>query len=220
MGLVDGCQALGTPVTGGNVSFYNQTGTTPILPTPTVGMLGVIDNVADRIPMGFRHPGDALVLLGSTRDDLSGSVWADVVHDGHLGGMPPMPDFAAEQALAKVMSAAAKEKLLTSAHDLADGGLLMALVESSLRHDMGAALTLPAGDPTVQLFSESVARALVTLPGASLPRFQELCAEHGVPLDRIGEVTGEAELEIQPLFSLDLAQVRQRWSATLPAVLG
>ena len=220
MGLVDGCQALGTPVTGGNVSFYNQTGTTPILPTPTVGMLGVIDNVADRIPMGFRHPGDALVLLGSTRDDLSGSVWADVIHDGHLGGMPPMPDFAAEQALAKVMGAAAKEKLLTSAHDLADGGLLMALVESSLRHDMGAALTLPAGDPTVQLFSESVARALVTLPGASLPRFQELCAEHGVPLDRIGEVTGEAELEIQPLFSLDLAQVRQRWSATLPAVLG
>ena len=220
MGLVDGCQALGTPVTGGNVSFYNQTGTTPILPTPTVGMLGVIDNVADRIPMGFRHPGDALVLLGSTRDDLSGSVWADVVHVGHLGGMPPMPDFAAEQALAKVMGAAAKEKLLTSAHDLADGGLLMALVESSLRHDMGAALTLPAGDPTVQLFSESVARALVTLPGASLPRFQELCAEHGVPLDRIGEVTGEAELEIQPLFSLDLAQVRQRWSATLPAVLG
>lgn len=223
MGLVDGCKVLGTPVTGGNVSFYNQTGTTPILPTPTVGMLGVIDDVSKRIPMGFKHPGDALVLLGTTRTDLSGSVWADAVHDGHLGGVPPQVDLAAEQALAKVMMAASKEGLVTSAHDLSDGGLLMALVESSLRHHMGAALTLDleAGvDPTVALFSESVARALVTLPAESMPRFQELCAVHGVPLDRIGEVTGDDTLEIQSLFTLPLDRVREVWTSTLPSVLG
>ena len=221
MGLVEGCQTFGTPVTGGNVSFYNQTGTTPILPTPTVGMLGVIDDVTKRIPMGFKHEGDALVLLGVSREELSGSVWADVIHDGHLGGMPPQVDFDAEKALAKVMITASKEGLVSSAHDLADGGLIVGLAESCLRHDKGVALTLPDTglDATSMLFGESVARALVTLPGASLKRFEELCAEHGVPMERIGEVTGEDKLEIQGLFTLDLPEVREAWSATLPNAL-
>ena len=221
MGLVEGCQTFGTPVTGGNVSFYNQTGTTPILPTPTVGMLGVIDDVTKRIPMGFKHEGDALVLLGVSREELSGSVWADVIHDGHLGGMPPQVDFDAEKALAKVMITASKEGLVSSAHDLADGGLIVGLAESCLRHDKGVALTLPDTglDATSMLFGESVARALVTLPGASLQRFEELCAEHGVPMERIGEVTGEDKLEIQGLFTLDLPEVRKAWSATLPNAL-
>ena len=221
MGLVEGCRAFGTPVTGGNVSFYNQTGTTPILPTPTVGMLGVIDDVTKRLPMGFKHEGDALVLLGTSRDELSGSVWADVIHDGHLGGMPPQVDFDAEKALAKVMIAASQEGLVSSAHDLADGGLIVGLAESCLRHDKGVALTLPDTglDATSMLFGESVARALVTLPGASLQRFEELCAEHGVPMERIGEVTGEDKLEIQGLFTLDLPEVRKAWSATLPNAL-
>ncbi|MCT1458713.1 phosphoribosylformylglycinamidine synthase subunit PurL [Aestuariimicrobium sp. p3-SID1156] len=221
MGLVEGCRAFGTPVTGGNVSFYNQTGTTPILPTPTVGMLGVIDDVTKRLPMGFKHEGDALVLLGTSRDELSGSVWADVIHDGHLGGMPPQVDFDAEKALAKVMIAASQEGLVSSAHDLADGGLIVGLAESCLRHDKGVALTLPDTglDATSMLFGESVARALVTLPGASLKRFEELCAEHGVPMERIGEVTGEDKLEIQGLFTLDLPEVREAWSATLPNAL-
>jgi phosphoribosylformylglycinamidine synthase len=89
MGLVDGCRELGVPVTGGNVSLYNQTATAPILPTPTVGVLGVIDDVATRIRSGFAHPGDAILLLGETREELSGSIWASVIHDGHLGGLPP-----------------------------------------------------------------------------------------------------------------------------------
>ncbi|MGD7733316.1 phosphoribosylformylglycinamidine synthase subunit PurL [Propionibacteriaceae bacterium G57] len=228
MGLVDGCRQLGTPVTGGNVSFYNQTGATPILPTPTVGMLGVIDDVAKRNPMGFQHPGDALVLLGRTGDDLSGSVWADAVHDGHLGGMPPTVDLAAEQALAKVMIAASREGLVSSAHDLSDGGLLMGLVESALRHHQGVALTLDsvpavdgvALDDTLKLFSESAGRALVTLSGASMPRFEQLCAEHGVPMERIGEVTGEDSIEVSSLFSLPLDKVREVWSGVLPKVLG
>ncbi len=89
MGLVDGCRELGVPVTGGNVSLYNQTATAPILPTPTVGVLGVIDDVATRVRSGFAHPGDAILLLGETREELSGSIWASVIHDGHLGGLPP-----------------------------------------------------------------------------------------------------------------------------------
>ncbi|RYZ29199.1 MAG: phosphoribosylformylglycinamidine synthase II, partial [Propionibacteriaceae bacterium] len=101
-GLVDGCQVLGTPVTGGNVSFYNQTGTTPILPTPVVGVMGVIDDVTRRTPVGFAVEGDAVYLLGETRDELDGSAWADVVHE-HLGGRPPQVDLPHEQRLARVL---------------------------------------------------------------------------------------------------------------------
>ena len=214
MGLVDGCRELGTPVTGGNVSFYNQTDGVNIHPTPVVGMLGVIDDVADRTPMGFAYPGDAVLLLGETRDELSGSSWADAVHD-HLGGMPPMPNLPAEKALATVLIAASKAGLLSSAHDLSDGGLAQALVESSLRNNLGVSLTLPAGDATTWLFSESPARALVSLSGEHYAAFAALCAREGVPLTRLGEVTGEASLEVHGAFTLPLDGVRARWEAPI-----
>jgi len=213
IGLVDGCKALGTPVTGGNVSFYNQTDGRNILPTPVVGMLGVIDDVADRTPSGFAHAGDAVVLLGTTRDELDGSAWAALFD--RLGGQPPRPDFVAEQALAAVLVAAARDHLLSSAHDLSDGGLALALVESCLRHDLGAAVTLPDGDPTVQLFSESPARAIVSFPASSLDAVARLCAEHGVPMARLGEVIDDGALEVVGTFRLDLADVRTRWAAPL-----
>jgi phosphoribosylformylglycinamidine synthase len=217
IGLVDGCTELGTPVTGGNVSFYNQTDGVNILPTPVIGMLGVIDDVADRTPSGFAHPGDAVALLGTTRDELNGSAWAGLF--GRLGGQPPRPDFAAEQALARVLVEAARQHLLSSAHDLSDGGLAQALVEACLRRDQGVALTLPPGDPTVQLFSESPARAIVSFPGSSLDAVEQLCAAHGVPLTRLGEVTGEAALEVVGQFTLDLAEVRRRWEAPIAAAM-
>ena len=113
-GLVDGCRELGTPVTGGNVSFYNQTGDVPILPTPVVGVLGVIDDVTRRTPTGFAAAGDAVYLLGETRDELAGSAWADAIHD-HLGGRPPAVDFDHEKRLAEVMIRASRRGLLRSA---------------------------------------------------------------------------------------------------------
>lgn len=217
IGLVDGCQALGTPVTGGNVSFYNQTDGQNILPTPVVGMLGIIDNVADRLDMAFAHPGDAVALLGTTLDELDGSAWAGLFD--RLGGQPPKPNFEAEQGLASVLIAASKAHLLTSAHDLSEGGLAMALVESCLRKHHGVAITLPEGDPTVQLFSESPARAVVSFPASSLAALSELCAAHGVPLTRLGEVTNSIEIEVVGQFTLGLDEVRDRWSATLPAAM-
>ncbi len=217
-GLVDGCQQLGTPVTGGNVSFYNQTGDTPILPTPTVGMLGVIEDVARRHRTGFVHSGDAVLLLGRTREEMSGSAWAGALHN-HLGGIPPAVDFGAEQALAAVLIAAAEEGLLSSAHDVADGGLAQALVESALRHNLGVALTLPDGDPTVQLFSESTARALVSLPATSHRRFVQLCREHNVPVERLGEVLDDQVLEVVGEFSLPLDEIRSAWQAPVPAAM-
>ena len=219
LGLVDGCRELGTPVTGGNVSFYNQTGDVPILPTPTVGVLGVIDNVAKRNRIGFAHPGDAVFVLGETREELSGSIWSDAVH-AHLGGVPPKVDLAAEKALAQVLIASSRESLLSSAHDLSDGGLAVALAESCLRNDLGVALTLPEGDPTVTLFAESAARAIVSLPATSHSRFLALCAHYGIPVTRLGEVTRDPRIEFVGVQTLELADVRAAWSRPIPAAMG
>ncbi|MEO7587983.1 MAG: phosphoribosylformylglycinamidine synthase subunit PurL [Arachnia sp.] len=218
-GLVDGCKQLGVPVTGGNVSLYNQTADTPILPTPTVGVLGVIDDVSTRIRSGFTHPGDAIVLMGATREELSGSIWADALHGGHLGGVPPQVDLRAEQGLARVMQASAREGLLSSAHDLSEGGLGVALVESALRNGCGFAVTLLEADATVALFAESAARAVVSLSGEHLKRFEALCTEHGVVATRLGEVTGDDVAEFVGAFTVALADLEQAWKRTLPDAL-
>ncbi len=125
-GLADGCAFLETPVTGGNVSFYNATGDTPIHPTPVVGVLGVIADVRHRLSLRFGEPAASVVLLGRTGDDFGGSAWAAVAH-GHLGGTPPAVDLAAERSLAAVLATAASEGLLAAAHDLSEGGLAVAL---------------------------------------------------------------------------------------------
>ena len=163
-GLADGCRELGIPVTGGNVSFYNQTGDDARSnPTPVVGVLGVIDDVTPARPDGLRTATATLIfLLGETRDEFGGSEWAHVVH-GHLGGRPPAVDLAAERALADGPRRRPRATgMLDRAHDLSDGGLAQALVESCLRGGVGARIALPAGvDPFVALFSESAGRAVV-----------------------------------------------------------
>lgn len=219
-GLVDGCLELEVPVTGGNVSFYNQTGGRNILPTPQIGMLGVIDDVRDRVPMGFTNPGDRVLLLGETKEELGGSAWAEVIHD-HLGGLPPFPNFAGERGLATVMSQASRRKLVTSAHDLSEGGLAIAVTEACLRGGLGAVITLPEGlDATSMLFSESPARALVSVPTVKVDEFLARCAEAGVPVANLGEVSRIAELEVSGLFSLPLDQIRDAWTAPIPAAMG
>ena len=221
-GLVDGCQELGTPVTGGNVSFYNQTGGVPILPTPVVGVLGVIDDVTRRTSMGFAVPGDAIYLLGETRDELAGSAWAEAIHD-HLGGRPPTVDFDLEKRLAEVMIRSSRRGLLRSAHDLSDGGLAQALVECSLRKGFGVDIGLPIdADPFVTLFSESTGRVLVSIKPDLTDELQSLCAEAEIPVARLGLVgpNEEAELHIAGQFILSLDRIREAWSSTLPVAMG
>jgi phosphoribosylformylglycinamidine synthase len=131
-------------------------------------------------------------------------------------------DLQHEMRLASVLVAASRAGLLSSAHDLADGGLAQALVESALRRGFGVSVELPAdADPFVQLFSESPGRVLVSATPDRLDDLAALCAEHDVPLHRLGRVTPQADatVEVQGQFTLPLAQIRERWSATLPAVL-
>jgi phosphoribosylformylglycinamidine synthase II len=216
-GLADGCQALGIPVTGGNVSLYNQTGETAILPTPVVAVLGVIDDVTRRTPTGFVAEGQQIYLLGTTREELSGSEWANVAH-GHLGGLPPQVDFAAEKELADILINASRDGLIDAAHDLSDGGLAQALVESCLHGGIGARVWLE-GDPFVELFSESAARALVAVPRSEEVRFTDMCSARGFAHARIGVTDGsgdDAVLDVQGQFTLPLAELRAAWSATIP----
>jgi len=218
-GLADGCQKLGIPVTGGNVSFYNQTGHTAILPTPVIGVLGVIDDVTRRTPMAFRTDGAQIYLLGDTRDEFGGSEWASSVH-GFLGGKPPAVDLDREKLLADILINASRDGLIDAAHDLSDGGLWVALVESCLRADLGARVVVPEGvDPFVLLFSESAGRAIVAVPRSEEIRFTDMCTARGLPATRIG-VTDvlSGDIEIQGQFSVPLRELRKAYTATLPAL--
>ena len=216
-GLKDACVALGIPVTGGNVSLYNQTGSTAILPTPVVAVLGVVDDVRRRTPTGFPGEGDVIVHLGRTREELSGSEWSQVVH-GHLGGLPPQVDLRDEANLGRLLVEAARGGYLTSAHDMSDGGLAQALVESCVRHGVGATVSL-LGDPFVGLFSESAARAIVTVRPDRLDAFLTMAASLGVPAGEIGR-TGGSALVVTDRFEIPLDELGAAWRDTLPAAFG
>jgi phosphoribosylformylglycinamidine synthase len=224
-GLADGCLELGIPVTGGNVSFYNQTGDVPIFPTPVVGVLGVIDDVARRIPSGWQDDGNNLYLLGVTKDELDGSVWADVVHS-HLGGRPPKVDLAYEKKLAELLHGASLQGLIASAMDLSEGGLAQALTESVLRFNMGARVWLTeicerdGVDRTSALFSESTGRVLVSVGREDDVKFVGLCEARGIPVLRIGVTDDTDELAIQDLATWKLDDLRAPWVNTLPDLFG
>jgi phosphoribosylformylglycinamidine synthase II len=214
-GLADACRVLGLPVTGGNVSLYNQTGDVAINPTPVIGVLGVHDDVRQRVPSGWRTPGETVLLLGATKPELGGSAWASVVH-GHLGGRPPALDLEAERKLADLLGALAREGQLTSAHDLSDGGLAQAVAESALRHGVGARLSV-GDDPFVALFSESTGRVVVT---TSEPGAVKTTADWaGVPVTELG-TTGGGSLVVDGVGELPLSELRAAWTATLPALFG
>ena len=227
-GLADGCRALGLPVTGGNVSFYNSTAEVAINPTPVIGVLGLLDDVARRTPMGFAEPGEAVLLLGETVEELGGSEWAWAEHR-HLGGRPPRVDLERERVLAEVLVAGSRDGMLSSAHDLSDGGLAQALVEACLASEtpregpsagIGARIVLPAGlSPFVQLFSESAGRALVTVPRSEELRFTEMCAARGLPCVRIG-VTDGTSLAMQDVCELPIDELREAHEGTLPRLFG
>ncbi|MCY0904071.1 phosphoribosylformylglycinamidine synthase subunit PurL [Arthrobacter sp. H14-L1] len=224
-GLSDGCRELGVPVTGGNVSLYNQTGGVAIHPTPVVGVLGVFDDVARRTPSGWVEDGQAIYLLGTTADELDGSEWANL--RGHLGGQPPRADLALERQLGEILVNASRDGMVDSAHDLSEGGLAAVLVESSLRFNVGARVSLAAVcerdgvDAFTLLFSESQARAVVAVPRSEEIRFTDMCTARAFPAVRIGIVDAESgSLNVQGQFELSLDELREAHEGTLPRYFG
>lgn len=223
-GICQGCKTLGIPVTGGNVSLYNQTGDVAIHPTPLVAVLGVMDDVARRTPSGWTTPGQLIYLLGTTTDEFGGSAWTQVAHD-HLGGTPPHVDLEAERRLGEILVHASRQGIIAAAHDLSEGGLGVALGESVLRHGVGARIWLDevgvrdGVDAFTLLFSESGGRAIVAVPASEQVRFTDLCTSGGYAHASVGVVgqPGDA-LEVQGQFTLPLDELRAAHVSTLPAI--
>jgi phosphoribosylformylglycinamidine synthase len=180
--------------------------------------MGVIDNVARRIPSGWQDDGHNIYLLGTTQDELDGSAWAEAIHS-HLGGKPPQVKLEEEKKLASLLHGASLQGLIASAHDLSDGGLAVALIESCLRFGVGARVhideILEEGvDETSALFSESQARVIVTVGREDDVKFQALCEARGVAVKRIGVTDADSKLlDVSSFFSLSLIELLASWSS-------
>ena len=225
-GMGDACTALETPVTGGNVSFYNESPTGAVYPTPVVGMVGVIDDVSHVTPSTFRTPGDAVLLLGEPTDELGGSEYLAHVH-GMVAGAPPRCDLERERALIETLLEAIRAGHLRSAHDCSDGGLAVALAECAMGDRataLGADVDLSAWSSLplrALLFGEAQGRALVSTPDAAA--VLTIAARHGLPARRIGTVgqpgndvvVRVADREIRA----PLARLAEAWHDTIPAIM-
>jgi phosphoribosylformylglycinamidine synthase len=213
-GLADGCLEMGLPITGGNVSFYNQTGTVAILPTPVIGVLGVIDDVRTRTPMSFDRAGLDLYLLGETHEDLAGSEWA-YMHN-QRGGIAPIADLQREMRLIELLVAGRTKKIFTAAHDLSQGGLAATLTEMLLRYNTGATIQLE--NVGISLLSETPGRVVVAIdPGQTQALTNEAAAQQ-IALTKIGVTGGDALVINQALISL--SELRTAHTQTFPKLFG
>jgi phosphoribosylformylglycinamidine synthase len=193
-GMADACRALGTPVTGGNVSFYNETLGTAIFPTPTVGMVGLLEEISHATTQWFKAAGDLVVLLGETLEELGGSEYLQVAH-GMVAGRPPVLDLTREQAVQQACLEAIRVGIVSSAHDCADGGLAVTLAECCMTGPggrLGARLELPgAMRPDALLFGESASRIVVSVRPEHRERLRAIARRWGVPCAELGEVGGD-----------------------------
>jgi phosphoribosylformylglycinamidine synthase len=224
-GMAEACEALGTPVTGGNVSFYNESPAGAVYPTPMIGMVGVLDDVSRRVPAAFRNQGDAVVILGAARGELGGSQYLSLM-TGETFGTPPRVDLAAERALVDLLVDAARQGLLASAHDVSDGGLAVTLAECSINSGLGADLDLTeyAGgiEPRAALFGEEQGRAVVTTPPNRAAALLSLAASRGVPATAAGSVRGTRLRVTVGGESLDseLTRLRDIYEGAIPRRMG
>jgi phosphoribosylformylglycinamidine synthase len=231
-GIGDACRAFDTPVTGGNVSFYNESPVGAIDPTPTIGMVGLLERAGAAVGSHFRCPGDRIIILGKTTGDLGGSAYWDVVH-AFTGGRPAPVDLDAERALQNLLVALAKSMLASSAHDCSDGGLAIALAESAMTGPytppgFGATIDLTplarAMSSEQILYGENGARAVVSCHEANEAKVLRLASEIGVPAATVGSVGDVGQrLEIRvdkTVLSWNLRRLRTLYFDSLPRRMG
>jgi phosphoribosylformylglycinamidine synthase len=231
-GMAEGCRALGTPVTGGNVSFYNETEGQGVYPTPVIGMIGLIEDARHTTTQWFKEDGDAILLLGRTRSDIGASELLSVL-TGEASGAVPALDFEAEQAVQKACLNAIQSGLVRSAHDCSDGGLAVALAESCFssygRSAIGARIDLgehsnlsDVKDTMTLLFSESPSRIILSVKPEDVEAVRAIADQTGTACAVIGE-TGGSKLSFsqtgQPLFEAQVAILEEAWRDSLPSHL-
>jgi phosphoribosylformylglycinamidine synthase len=218
-GMRDACLALGTPVTGGNVSFYNEAEGSAIWPTPVVGVIGTLADYRLRLQSGFPAPGLAVYLLGESFAELGGSEFAETVL-GTVSGAPPALDLEVERRLQDLLQEAATDDLLASAHDCSDGGVAVALAECAILGGHGFAVTLSGDMPAhVLLFGESASRVVVTVSPEREGSLRGLAATRGVPFQRLGE-TGGPRAVIDGMIDAPVAELTEVWERAIPRLLG
>jgi phosphoribosylformylglycinamidine synthase len=219
-GMSDACRALGVPVISGNVSFYNETEGQSVYPTPAVAMVGVIPSLAGLPEATFRQAGDRVVLLGEDRSEFGGAAYLRLLY-GIEQGRPPAVDLDAELRLARLLRSLISRGLLRTAHDLSEGGLMVALAEACFgRSPLGVRVEVPLSG--ADLFSESQGRAIVACEPGVLDRVLQAAEEAGVPAREIGEVGG-SDLEVRSggeTFRAPVSGLREIWSTALPKALG
>jgi phosphoribosylformylglycinamidine (FGAM) synthase-like enzyme len=218
-GMRDACLAFDTPVTGGNVSFYNESGDSAIWPTPVIGMLGLLEDYRLRVPTGFIRAGLSICLLGETFAELGGSEFADVVL-GLISGRPPALELGHERALHALLHEAARKDLMACAHDCGDGGLAVTLAEQAILGGHGFIVSLPGDLPAhVALFSESASRAVIAAAPERVEELADLAADHRVPFALIGE-TGGPRVVFDGSFETTVHELRDVYERAIPRLLG
>jgi phosphoribosylformylglycinamidine synthase subunit PurL len=222
-GIADACRTLQTPVISGNVSLYNETEGEPVYPTPVIGMLGVLDNVATRLGLAFRGEGDLVLLLGASLDGaagaLAGSEYLEAAH-GLVAGRPRL-DLALEQRLQELLLEANGRGLLRSAHDCAEGGLAVALAECCAYGGVGlrGAAATRTGRLDAALFGEQQSRVVVSASPDAVAALRELATARQVPIIEIG-VTGGERLTLGRAIDITVEALSAAYEGALPAALG
>jgi phosphoribosylformylglycinamidine synthase len=230
-GITKACEELDTPITGGNVSFYNETLGEGIYPTPVIGVVGILEDVHKAAKMHFAQAGRKIVLLRANEpgdavdaeSEFGSSEYAKEIL-GAVWGYPPELDLEEEATLQRALVALIQAGVVESAHDCADGGLAVALVESSLPLSVGLSVKLPKQQGALEflLFAEDASRVVISCDPIRLPRIQQVAEEYGIFADVLGE-TGSDRIEIsvdgQPVISASVAELREAYEGALEKVL-
>jgi phosphoribosylformylglycinamidine synthase len=218
-GMSEACEALGIPVVGGNVSFYNESRGADIDPTPVVGVVGLIEKLDDAPPIARTVEHEHLVLLGETRAELGGSEWAAVVH-GLDGGRPPVANLDAAQRLHDLVRDLVSGRSVGGVHDCSDGGLAVAMAEMAFGGGLGFTATLPPDLPAAAAcFSESANRVIVSVDARPLPHILKRAEDAGVHAFDLGPVGGD-RLVIDGAVDVALADAERAWRDAIPSALG
>ncbi len=221
-GMSEACRQFGTPVTGGNVSFYNETRDEGIYPTPTISMVGLLEDVEQHATPWWKAEGDAIILFGVNECELGGSEYLASIHD-RVAGRPPQIDFEREKAVQKAVRTCIRRGLVRSAHDVSEGGIAAALAECSITRPggvIGACVRLEGEmRPDALLFGEGGSRVIVSVEPAQAAAVIAIARELGAPAREIGKVGGR-NLMINTILGVDLAELHQRWTRALPAMMG
>lgn len=214
-GMGEACRALDTPVTGGNVSFYNEQGGMAVYPSPVIGMVGVLDDVKKRITSFFINAGDQIAIIGHNHGELGGSEYLKTIHGWVAGPIPKLSLEDIKNTVSLLVELANRE-LINSAHDISDGGLAVTLAECCFKHDIGAKVEHKSNlRPDALLFGESRPLIVLSFAESRLGDIKALCHKHNVPIELIG-ATGGGELVINDLIKCSVVGMKNIYESAIP----